>query len=116
MITEPDIDQAILECQAEARPNAWTCMRLAAFLTIKQQMFPDVEQLKRMEVSMPLRAASFDSGPPKAETVSYSSGTEFGRLIDGKRAADIWPIMDELMSITHDLHPQIYRAVIEKIK
>ena len=116
MITEPEIGQAIMECLADRDPNAWTCIRLAAFLTINMLLYGKPEQLQMVEQAPSLQGASFDAGPPMEEIVDYQSGTEFGKLIDGKRAAQIWPVLDELMSITHDLHPQIYQAVMNKIK
>lgn len=119
MIYEQDVDQAIAECQAERDPNAWTCIRLAAFLTIKQQLFGDSEQLPTDYSTRPmLTGASFAAGPqtPAEEIVQYTSGTEFGSAIDGQKAAKIWPIMDELMSIVQALYPDIYKRTMELVK
>lgn len=119
MITERDIDQAIAECRAERDPNAWTAMRWAAFLTIKCIEFghPDLVHPSH-EAPPPIQGASFAAAPAadEAQTIHYTSKTAFGQAIDGKRAADVWPIMDELMSITHDLYPQIYDRVMELVK
>ena len=41
MITEQDLQEAIAECQGERHPNANTCMKLAAFYTIKNELYPD---------------------------------------------------------------------------
>lgn len=119
MITERDIDQAIAECRAERDPNAWTAMRWAAFLTIKCLEFghPDLTQPSSAPPPM-LRGLSFATAPaiPEDQTIHYTSKTAFGKAIDGKRAADVWPIIDELMSITHDLYPQIHDRVMELVK
>ena len=41
MITEKDLQEAIAECQGERSPNASTCIKLAAFYTIKEHLYPD---------------------------------------------------------------------------
>ncbi len=118
MITERDIDQAIAECRADRDPDAWTCMRLAAFLTIKAQLFGNPEQLRRETFEMPMiRGASMAEGPQTSaeEIVEYESGTEFGKAIDGKRAAQIWPVLDEAMSILQTMHPKLYNAIIKRL-
>lgn len=118
MITERDIDQAITECLAERDPDAWTCIRMAAFLTIKQQLFDKTKQLPEDYKGMRmLRGASFASAPqtPAPQIISYSSGTEFASKIDGKTADNVWPIMDELMTVLQTLEPQIYANVLREI-
>lgn len=119
MITERDIDQAIAECRAERDPNAWTAMRWAAFLTIKCIEFghPDLVHSSNAVPAMP-PGASFAAAPaaPEEVTIEYTSKTEFGSAIAGKRAADIWPIIDELMTITRTLHPEIYERVMELVR
>ena len=39
MITEKDLQEAIAECEGARNPNANTCIKLAAFYTIRQHMF-----------------------------------------------------------------------------
>ena len=39
MITEKDLQEAIAECEGQRNPNANTCIKLAAFYTIRQHMF-----------------------------------------------------------------------------
>lgn len=117
MITERDVDQAIAECLAERDPNAWTAMRLASFLTIRTALFsrpaePEAPRPAPQAVSL----ASGSPHDPPGEIIRYTSGTEFACTIDGKPAASVWPIIDELMSVTRELHPRIYKAVLDKIK
>ena len=40
MITEKDLQDAIAECQGERKPNANTCIKLAAYFTIYDHLFP----------------------------------------------------------------------------
>lgn len=103
MITEKDLQEAIAECQGVRNPNASTCLKLASFLTIQREMFGAKEEPRY----------SYD--PPNNTVVDYYSDTEFGSLIEGKKQADIWPILDELMSTIQVVEPRLYAAVIRKI-
>ena len=118
MIQESAIDQAIIECQAEKDPNAWTMMRLAAHYIVKHYMFsgednaPPPEALKALAGGL-----SFAAGPPmpQDEIVRYSGKTDFARRIANRPAADIWPILDELMTIIRTLYPELYTEVLKKL-
>lgn len=115
MITEQDLQEAIAECQGERNPNANTCIKLAAFYTIKEHLFPE----KKEEVqALPYNAYSYASPPDDVETtIDYYSDTEFGRLIDGRKASEIWPIVDELVSeAVQTFNPRLYEAFLRKIK
>lgn len=60
---------------------------------------------------------SFSAGPPEpvAPLVDYSSDTAFSKAIEGRKAADIWPIMDELMTALQVMLPRLYDSVIRKL-
>lgn len=107
MITERDLQEAIAECQGAKNPNAGTCLKLAAFLTIQREMFGKVD-------SPPVYGEYSYSGP--VDTIAYYGDTEFSRLIEGRRPDDIWPIMDELMGVLEAVNPRLYAAVLRKIK
>lgn len=112
MITEHDLEQAIAECQGERNPNANTCIKLAAFYTIRNELFGKTEQL--IETRMP--EYSYAAAPePVENTIDYFSDTDFSRAIDGRDPADIWPIMDELMSTIQALMPRLYDGVMRKL-
>ena len=51
MITEKDLQEAIAECQGQRNPNASTCIKLAAFLTIQKELFGKSEQFESVEKS-----------------------------------------------------------------
>ena len=104
MITEKDLQEAILECEGQRNPNASTCLKLAAFYTIKNEMFG-----KKAEP-----AYSY-SGPVSEKTVDYDGDSEFAQHIDGRNAYDMWSIMDELMSTLSVVEPKLYEAVLRKI-
>ena len=105
MITEQDLQEAIAACEGERKPNANTCIKLAAFYTIRDHMFP----VKHDEPVFYSQAA------PREYTAEYESDTEFGQAIRGMHTDDIMPIMDELMSTLQVLNPRLYAGVMRKI-
>ena len=124
MITEQDLQAAIAECLGERNPNANTCIKLAAFYTIRNELYP--KQATKPEESVQIGAPVFDNQvgysfappPEQAETIiDYYSDTDFGRLIDGRKASEIWPIVDELVSeAVQAFNPRLYDAFLRKIK
>lgn len=109
MITEQDLQEAIAECKGQRNPNANTCIKLAAFLTIQKELFGNTEQ-----VQMP----SFSYAPPmieQSDVIVYKSDSEFARAVDGKRMADIMDVMDELMTTLQVVYPRLYDAVMRQI-
>lgn len=116
MITERDLDQAIAECQGERNPNASTCIKLAAFYTIRDAMFGGGGQRGHGDNAQPMTPSySYAAGP--AETaIDFYSDSDFSRAIDGRNPSDIWPIMDELMSTIQIVEPRLYSAVMRKLQ
>lgn len=112
MITEQDLQEAIAECQGERHPNASTCIKLAAFYTIREHLYPD--QLKAIE---PAPVYSF-AGPPEEPLpeISYGSETEFGQLITGRNPEDVWPVIDELVTAIQVMNPRLYASFIDKLQ
>ena len=117
MITEQDLQEAIAECQGERNPNANTCIKLAAYYTIRDHLFPEKAQLPE-EISTPQLSYSRAGPPDEVEsTIDYYSDTEFGRLIEGRRSSEIWPIVDELVSEAVQVtNPRLYAAFLRKIQ
>lgn len=110
MITEQDLLQAIAECHAVKDPNASTCIKLAAYYTILEQVKnnPPLEQIKN-NMSM----YSYASGDSK--TVAYVGESEFAKKIQGMNVSDVLSVMDELMDALSILHPDLYNSVMRKL-
>lgn len=111
MITEHDLQEAILECQGQRNPTATTCIKLAAFLIIKRELYPEQDQDPFKE---PPTVYSY-APPEPAGTVTYDSGTEFSELIKGRNQEDVWPVIDELMDVLHTINPRLYDGVMRKL-
>lgn len=113
MITEQDLQEAIAECEGVRNPNANTCIKLAAFYTIRQHMFgtnPD-------DIGSPQFRYSFakDASVSQEEIVGYSGESEFSQLISGRNAEEMWALMDELMLTLQVINPRLYDGVMRKI-
>ena len=110
MITQADLEQAISECQGQRNPNASTCIKLAAFYTIKRELFGEekyVEQLPGYSY-----AAQTESEP----MIMNDSDSDFARAIDGRPQKEIWPLLDEMMETIQAIHPRLYVAVMDRLR
>lgn len=110
MIYEKDLDEAIAECQGKRNPDASTCMKLAAFYTIKHFMYG-----KTSDDPSPAPPAYSYAPAPDGAKVIIDSDSEFARTIDGKDQADVWPVIDELMQTLAAVQPKVYAAVMQKL-
>lgn len=107
MITKADLDAAIAECVGEREPNANTCIKLAAFYTIRSQMFPDVEEMSR---DVPTYSYAADPG------VKINSDSEFAQAVEGLPQDKVWSVIDELMAAVMVAEPALYRAVFRRLR
>lgn len=108
MITEHDLEQAIAECQGERNPNANTCIKLAAFYTIKNELFGEG---KSETPSYSYAAAESVENP----MIDYVSDTEFGEAVRGKEWREVLPLIDELMSTLQVTNRRLYDAVMRRL-
>lgn len=106
MITERDLQEAIAECLGKKNPDANTCIKLAAFYTIRNEMYPLPENDS---------SYSYASSPVRDNVININSSSEFARMIDGRRQDEVLPVIDELMSTIKTIYPRLYNAVIAKL-
>lgn len=105
MIRIEDLDSAIAECQGKRNPDAKTCIMLAAFYTIKREMFGEEKE-----------AEHYSYAPaPVRNTIELDSGSEFARAINGMDLDEFLPIIDELMETLQIIQPRLYDAVIGRL-
>ena len=101
MITENELRAAIAECQGERNPNANTCIKLAAYYTILENLNPGYSY----------QAPAMDITP-----VDYVSNTEFGQAIRGMETSAIFGLVDELLTVLQVVQPPLYNGFMRKIK
>ena len=104
MITERDLQEAIAECEGVRNPNASTCIKLAAFYTIKKELFGSGAD-----------ALTYSYAPPPAQDTGYVSDTEFGEIVSGMDLADVMGVVDELMTTLAVVNPRLYDGVMRKL-
>lgn len=51
-----------------------------------------------------------------SDTVTYSTDTEFGRLIDGKNTADVISVFHELMDALLIANPKLYNSAVRRLQ
>ena len=113
MITEQDLQEAIAECLGQRSPNANTCVKLAAFYTIRKELFGEPEQTQPDPPLIYSRSTPVE----QAEThVNYDSDTEFAQAINGMDAQQAWKIMDELVGVVRIINPRLYNGVMKKVE
>ena len=105
MITERDLQEAIAECKGTRNPDASTCIKLAAFLTIAREMYGEKHTY-----------SGYSYAPSPVETQSFQSDTEFGKAISEKPVEEILNVMDELMTALQVVNPRLYAGVMRKLK
>ena len=106
MITEQDLQAAIAECEGQRNPNANTCIKLAAFYTIRDHLFPQ-EQDHIAEIGKMVY-----SGASEPE---YDGKSEFAQAVKGWSVSEIMPVVDELMTALSVLNPRLYQSVMRRV-
>ena len=113
MITEKDLQEAIAECEGQRNPNANTCIKLAAFYVIKNQLYPSAKTPAAVNYS-------FSSSPTqhldrKINDYIINSNSEFARAVEEAGEYHAWKVMDDLMSTLSVINPQLYNSILRKM-
>ena len=121
MIKETDLLEAIAECEGQRNPNASTCIKLAAFYTIRRELFgtDSAEDVIRRGFSGAMAPESATALRIQEAAVdpswSYDSGSDFSEAIKGKSIADCLAVLDEMMNTLQVLTPRLYDGVMRKL-
>ena len=110
MIRIEDLQEAIAECEGVRNPNANTCIKLASFYTILNQM-------QGKETETPALPMYSFAAEPKREPlmIEYESETEFGQIVKGMDPEKVMEVMDELMNTLQVMIPRLYDGVLAKL-
>lgn len=111
LITKQDLEEAIAECQGQRNPNANTCIKLAAFYTIRSELFKEEKDDGQQQAQIPPPMFSYSSG----ENMERYGDSEFLEAVDGKPVENVMLVMDELMDSMKVLQPRIYDSVMRKV-
>lgn len=118
MFTLHELNTGIAKCQGLPDPKPEDAIKLAAFYTIKREMFGGADPPVAAAQAKPDNGYSNASAPAnEPETyVDFDSGTEFSRAIDGRDAYSVWEVMDELLSVLQATNPRLFDGVMRKIE
>lgn len=105
MITERDLREAIAECEGCRNPSASTCIKLAAYYTILNNLNQDSKKDSTDD------GYSYQSGP----LLKYSD-TEFSRIVQGKGIERCFPVIDEIMSALLVCNPKLYNSAVRQLE
>jgi len=106
VITEHDLQEAIAECEGQRNPSTSTCLKLAAFYTIRDKLFP------AEETEDPVRLPQYSY----ARSIrSMNAETEFKQIAAEIDPEDLVDIMDELMTTLKAMIPKLYDGVMRKM-
>lgn len=112
MITLQDLESAIKECEGQRNPNANVALKLAAYYTIKNELYPSTE-------SPPMIPGGYSYAAPPVEessVINYDSDTDFGKAVEGKETQPVMAIMDDLMTLLQSAQPRLHKRIVREIE
>jgi hypothetical protein len=105
LINLDELEKAIEHTQGEPNPNAYSCIKLAAYYICR------TEELKKRD--------DVYSFSPAVDIIEpeYSSSTAFGRAIRGKDTAKVMAFLDNLISTSIQyILPQMYADILRIVR
>ena len=114
MITEKEVAQAIEECMREPVTGNKRAV-LADLIIIQDYLFG--EPTRAQEVPQPMPMQSY-SAPPMEQVEIYvetNGDSEFLKVVNGRKAERVWPLINELVEAVKILHPRMYPTFIDKV-
>jgi hypothetical protein len=102
MFSKNEILDAIDDLE-EAPATYQNAEKLATFYSLYDHLFVTKEPMNRIESI-------------REVIIGKYGDSEFMRVIEGKKAEDVWSVMDELLQTIQMLQPRLYNATIEKLK
>lgn len=99
MFSESELSKAITELE-KAPSTFQDAEKLAVFYVLYDHLY------KKQEPKIE---------PIKEVIINRYSGSEFCSIIAGKKACDVWRIMNDVMGIIKTTQPQIYKAIIQRL-
>ncbi len=110
MITERDLKEAIAECEGTKNPNANTCIKLAAYYTILDNLYG--QPTDRQEAATFPRGYSLSDGNG---SIDYLTDSELSEIIRQKGIDKVYRVIDELTETIAVLNPSLYQSFMRKL-
>ena len=116
MITEKEVAQAIEQCMQEPVTGNKRAV-LADLIIIQDYLFGEPPRAQEVpQLPMPLQSYS---APPMEQVEIYvetNGDSEFLKVVNGRKAERVWPLINELVDAVKILHPRMYKTFIDKVQ
>lgn len=117
MITEKEVAQAIEQCMQEPVTGNKRAV-LADLIIIQDYLFGEPTRAQEVPQPMPMPMQSY-SAPPMEQVEIYvetNGDSEFLKVVNGRKAERVWPLINELVEAVKILHPRMYTTFIDKVQ
>ena len=116
MLTEKEVEQAIQECKPDPITGNNRAV-LADLIIIQDSLFGEPTRAQEVpQMTMPLQSYS---APPMEQVEIYvetNGDSEFLKVVNGRKAERVWPLINELVEAVKILHPRMYTTFIDKVQ
>ena len=115
MITEKEVEQAIQECMRDPITGNKRAV-LADLIIIQDYLFGEPTRAQKVPQPMPMQSYS---APPMEQVETYvetNGDSEFLKVVNGRKAERVWPLINELVEAVKILHPRMYTTFIDKVQ
>ena len=100
MFSRKELLSAIAECEAGTN-NFQNCQKLATLYTIYDHLYTEPVTLQETV---------------QENKIGDYGDSDFLQTVSGKKAEEVWKVVDELMETVNALQPKLYEAVLRKLK
>lgn len=100
MLSRKELLNAINDCET-ANESFQNCQKLATLYIIYDHLYSQPAELQKTV---------------KTEIIETDGDSDFLKLINGRKADDIIPIIDELMETIKVLQPKLYESILRRIE
>lgn len=113
MITEKDLHEAIAECQGQRNPTSTTCIKLAAYYTILNNIKGVVDDEIRDAPAMINNSYSRTAADDNIVTYQFKDKSlQYG--LNGKSINYLCDFIDDVMQALEYLNPELYQFAVKR--
>ena len=116
MITEKEVEQSIQECMRDPITGNKRAV-LADLIIIQDYLFGEPRLVQEVPQPMPTQSYSAPQTIEQVEIYVETNGdSEFLKVVNGRKAERVWPLINELVEAVKILHPRMYSTFIDKVQ
>lgn len=114
MITLDDLNEAIAECYGKRDQTSADCVKLAAYMTIREQLYGSPAT-----AVIPHAGYSYAAAPANENakaTIEIHGDSEFAEAASGMPVEDFAALMDDLVEAVRVVNPRLYAHFMRNVK